>query len=751
MALPHPRAHPALSPTDDAPSVQPLLERVAAYLPAEKLRLIEDAYKFAAEAHAGQKRLTGEPYIIHPLDAALTVAGLQLDAAAVAAALLHDVQEDCGVQNDEIKKRFGAEVAKLVDGATKLERLPWLAPGERPGDQHIQAENLRKMFLAMAEDVRVVIIKLADRLHNMRTLDAKPLAKRLRTAQETMEIYAPLANRLGIWQIKWELEDLAFRHLQPERYKQIARLLQSKRTVRERYIAQVEKVLRDELRRHGIEAEVKGRAKHIYSIAQKADKYAAEHKGFEQIYDLLALRVIVNTVGDCYNALGVIHGLWHPMPGQFDDYIASPKESLYQSLHTTVMSIDARPLEIQIRTHEMHQLAEYGVAAHWQYKEGGAGQRNQHYQERMAWLRQLIEWQRDMAGAEDFVESVKTDLFRDQVFVYTPKGEIKEMPAGATPIDFAYRVHTDLGHHCIGGKVNGRLVPLNYQLQNGDVVEILSGKNSRGPSRDWLNPNLGYARTGHTREKIRQWFKKQERAENIERGRELIDKELRRLNLVLSECQPELLKIFKYEQLDDFLAALGYGGITTTHITARLEPLVHKDDELEVRPIERPAPRTQSHSVQVLGTGDLLTQMARCCNPVPGDQIIGYVTRSRGVTVHRRDCYNVIHEDEKDRLVDVEWGRTGEMYPVAVHIDAWDRVGLLRDLSTVVSEEKVNMMGVRTEHDDERTTSVYLTLETTGVSQLSRLMAKLESVRGVITVDRQSDGRRRPQGPTTPI
>jgi GTP pyrophosphokinase len=750
MALPHPRAHHALTPVDEGPSVQPLLENVAAYLPADKLRLIEDAYKFAAEAHAGQKRLTGEPYIIHPLDAALTVAGLQLDAAAVAAALLHDVQEDCGVPNDEIKKRFGAEVAKLVDGATKLERLPWLAPGERPGDQHIQAENLRKMFLAMAEDVRVVIIKLADRLHNMRTLDAKPPAKRLRTAQETMEIYAPLANRLGIWQIKWELEDLAFRHLQPERYKQIARLLQSKRAVRERYIAQVEKVLREELRRHGIEAEVKGRAKHIYSIAQKADKYAAEHKGFEQIYDLLALRVIVNTVGDCYNALGVIHGLWHPMPGQFDDYIASPKESLYQSLHTTVMSIGARPLEIQIRTHEMHQLAEYGVAAHWRYKEGNAGQRNQHYQERMAWLRQLIEWQRDMAGAEDFVESVKTDLFRDQVFVYTPKGEIKEMPAGATPIDFAYRVHTELGHHCIGGKVNGRLVPLNYQLQNGDVVEILSGKSSRGPSRDWLNANLGYARTAHTREKIRQWFKKQERAENIERGREIIDKELRRLNLTLAECQPELLKIFKYDQLDDFLAALGYGGITTTHIAARLEPLVHRDEELDVPQVERPAPRTHSHSVQVLGTGDLLTQMARCCNPVPGDSIIGYVTRSRGVTVHRGDCYNVIHEDEKDRLVDVEWGRTGEMYPVAVHIDAWDRVGLLRDLSTVVSEEKVNMMGVRTEHDDERTTSVYLTLETTGVSQLSRLMQKLESVRGVITVNRQSDGRRRPQGPATP-
>jgi len=728
------------------PSIQPLLERITAYLPAEKVRLIEEAFAFAAESHRGQLRLTGDPYIVHPLDAAITIAGLQLDAAAVAAALLHDVQEDCGVPNDEIKRRFGPEVAKLVDGATKLERIPWLAPGEHPGDRNIQAENLRKMFLAMAEDPRVVIIKLADRLHNMRTLDAKPPEKRLRTAQETMEIYAPLANRMGIWQIKWELEDLAFRHLQPERYKQIARLIQSKRTVRERYVAQVEKILKEELEKHGIEADVKGRAKHIYSIAQKADKYAAEDKGFEQIYDLLALRVIVDTVGDCYNALGVVHGLWHPMPGQFDDYIASPKESLYQSLHTTVMAIGARPLEIQIRTQEMHQLAEYGVAAHWRYKEG-AHPRDARNHERMAWLRQLIEWQREMPAAEEFVESVKTDLFRDQVFVYTPKGEIKELPAGATPIDFAYRVHTDLGHHCVGGKVNGRLVPLSYQLQTGDVVEILAGKNSRGPSRDWLNTNLGYAKTGHTREKIRQWFKKQERAENIDRGRELIDKELRRLNLSLSEHQDEILRIFKYETLDDFLAALGYGGVATTSMAMRLSPLIHKDDEPQLPAAGGPAPpRTQSQTVQVLGTGDLLTQMARCCNPVPGDRIIGYITRSRGVTIHRLDCYNVVHEDEQDRLVDVEWGRTGELYPVAVHIDAWDRVGLLRDLSTVVSEEKVNMVGVRTEHEDDRTTSVYLTLETTGVAQLSRLMAKLESVRGVITVNRQLDGQRRSSG-----
>ena len=725
------------------PSVQPLIDKAREYLPEEKLALIEEAFAFAAEAHAGQQRLTGDPYIIHPLDTAMTVASLQLDSPVIAAALLHDVQEDCGVPNDEIKRRFGPHVARLVDGATKLEKIPWRAPEERPGEQAVQAENLRKMFLAMADDIGVVIIKLADRLHNMRTLDAHPPPKRIRIAQETMEIYAPLANRLGIWQIKWELEDLAFRHIEPERYKQIAKLLHSKRTVRERYIREVEKILRDELAGHGITADVTGRAKHIYSIAQKAERYESEHKSFDQIYDLLALRVIVDSVGDCYNALGVVHGLWHPIPGQFDDYIASPKESLYQSLHTTVMAIGARPLEIQIRTEEMHQFSEYGVAAHWRYKEGAG--RDGRTEERMAWMRQLLEWQREMSDGPEFVESVKNDIFKDQVFVYTPKGEIKEMPAGATPIDFAYRVHTDLGHRCVGAKANGRLVPLTYQMQNGDMIDILTGKSSRGPTRDWLNPNLGYIKTGHSREKIRQWFKRQERAENIERGREIIEKELRRLNLSLSEHEAEVLKIFKFDTLDDFLAALGYGGVSSAHIPARLAPLVHKDDEAALPTLEGPPPRVTSHSVQVLGTGDLLTMIGRCCNPVPGDKIIGYITRSRGVTVHREDCFNILHEDEKNRLVDVEWGRSGATYPVAVHIEAWDRVGLLRDISTLVSDEKVNMLGVRTEHGD-RTTSVYLTLETTGVSQLSRVMARLESVRGVITVNRQVDGVRRASG-----
>lgn len=723
-------------------NVNDLLARTREYLPEDKVALVKEAYSFAETAHQGQVRKSGDPFISHPLDTAMTVAALQLDAAAVAAALLHDVQEDCGIPNAELAKRFGRETARLVDGATKLERITWHAPTDGGPDRSIQAENLRKMFLAMAEDVRVIIIKLADRLHNMRTLDALPEDKRQRIAQETMEIYAPLASRLGIWQIARELEDLSFKHLHPDRYNEIAQLLAAKRVSRERYIAQVEKIVRDELAKQGIEAEVQGRAKHIYSIYQKIEKYAAQGKSFNEIYDLMALRVTVNTVADCYSALGIVHGLWHPIPGQFDDYIGSPKESLYQSLHTTVLCLGGRPLEVQIRTHEMHRLAEYGVAAHWRYKEGG--RREKQYEQRLSWLRQLLEWQREMSADDEFVESVKTEFFQDQVFVYTPKGEVKDLPMGSTPIDFAFRIHTDVGYHCIGARVNGRLVPLNHQLQNGDVVEILTGKSSRGPSRDWLNPNLGYIKTSQAREKIRQWFKRQERQENIEKGSEMLDRELHRLGLALSECQEELLRQFHQDSWDDFLAALGYGGISLHQVGLKLAHLLTQEEapaKEEARP-EAPAAPVYTSAIRVLGTGDLLTQLARCCNPVPGDAIIGYVTRSRGVTVHRRDCLNVLQEDERERLVEVEWGRGGQLYPVAVRIEAWDRVGLMRDISTLVAEEHVNMEGVRTQEHPDRTVSVFLTLETTGVEQLSRVLNKLESVRGVLFVRRTMDSRR---------
>ena len=720
-------------------SASQLITKVREYLPAERLELVEHAYAFAERAHEGQTRRSGDPYITHPVAAAEIVAGLQQDANTVAAALLHDVQEDCGVTPEELKREFNAEVAKLVDGATKLEKVDWRAPGA----DGVQAENLRRMFLAMAEDVRVVIIKLADRLHNMRTLDFQSEEKRRRIAQETMDIFAPLAGRMGIWQIKWELEDLAFRHLEPDKYREIAQLVAAKRTTRERYIAQVEKILSEELERHGLKAEVKGRAKHIYSIYQKMQRYAAEGKTFDQIYDLLALRVLVNTVADCYTALGVVHGLWHPIPGQFDDYIASPKETTYQSLHTSVMCLGARPLEVQIRTYEMHRLAEYGIAAHWRYKEGA--KRDGRDLERMAWLRQLLEWQRDLgsSSSEEFVEGIKTDIFRDQVFVYTPKGDIKDLPAGATPLDFAYRIHTDLGHRCIGAKVNGRLVPLNYTLQNGDMVEIITTKTPRGPTPDWLNANLGYIKTSHAREKIRQWFKRQERAENIERGRELLEKEMRRLNLNLSEWQDELLRLFKHETMDDLLAAIGYGGVTTDRIALRLAPLLEQRDE---QPLPPPAPSpaplvpTPVTGLQVLGTGELLTQLAVCCRPVPGDEILGFVTRSRGVSVHRADCPNIRRTSEKERLVDVSWGARQQQYPVGVRVEAWDRVGLLRDLSAVIAEEKVNISGVHTNEHDDRTITVKLTVTIAGLEQLTRLLHRLEGVRGVFAVARSRDG-----------
>ncbi|MCH8995087.1 MAG: bifunctional (p)ppGpp synthetase/guanosine-3',5'-bis(diphosphate) 3'-pyrophosphohydrolase [Chloroflexi bacterium] len=723
--------------------LQELLERAHDYLPEDRVALIEEAYRFAEASHAGQQRMSGEPFIVHPLDAALTIAGLQQDAVAIAAALLHDVQEDCGVTNDELERRFGAEVAKLVDGATKLKRIEWQPPEPGVVDGALQAENLRKMFLAMAEDVRVVIVKLADRLHNMRTLQYLEPAKRLQTAQETMEIYAPLASRLGIWQIKWELEDLAFRHLEPEKYEEIAQLITSSRATRERYIAEVEKVLQDELSKHEIEAAVQGRAKHIYSVHQKMEKYAAQGKTFNEIYDLLALRVLVDTVTDCYGVLGLVHGLWRPIPGQFDDYIANPKEGVYQSLHTTVMYLGARPLEVQIRTQEMHRLAEYGVAAHWRYKEGG--RQDVRFEERLSWLRQLLEWQRDMSHAEEFVETVKTDLFRDQVFVYTPKGELKDLPAGSTAIDLAYRIHTDLGHHCIGAKVNGRLVALNQPLHNGDVVEIMVGRSSRGPSRDWLNRNLGYVRTSHTRQKIRQWFRKQERPENVDKGREMLEKELRRLGVALSLCKDDLLSRFRYKSLDDLYAALGVGGLSLHQVANRLERFLTPEELPSTTTVETPRRPVPAGGIQVLGAGDLLTQLAQCCNPVPGDEILGYVTRSRGVTVHRRDCFNVVHEDEPQRLVEVEWGRTGEFFPVAVDIEAWDRVGLLRDISVIIAEEKVNMVAVRTQERDDQSTAISLTLETQGVGQLSRLLSKLETVRGVMSVRRtigqtQEDG-----------
>jgi GTP pyrophosphokinase len=566
----------------------------------------------------------------------------------------------------------------------------------------------------------------------MHTLGALPPEKQRSIARETLEIYAPLAHRLGIRELKWQLEDLSFRYLEPMEYRRIGKLIAARRTRREEYIAEVIKILDAEFDRIGLKAEISGRPKHIYSIYQKIKKYAAFGKRFDDIHDLLALRVLVGTVTDCYSAVGIVHSLWHPLPDEFDDFIANPKPNGYQSLHTTVMCLGMTPLEVQIRTYKMHHIAEYGVGAHWRYKEGE--EKDMRFEDRVSWLRQLIEWHREYSGAEEFLESVKTDIFIDQVFVFTPKGEIKDLPKGSTPLDFAYRIHTELGHRCIGAKVNSRLVPLNYELKNGEVIEVMPAKKDRGPSRDWLNPHLGYVKTSHARTKIRQWFKKQQRAENIERGRELLEKELKRLGMKPIE-RGELAKLFNYSSLDDFLAAIGYGEITPHQVTLRLaaeqeQPKV----KTQLAPLKVPLP-----TIRVLGAGDILTHLAQCCHPVPGDRIAGYVTRSRGVTIHREDCYNVINAEEKERLVGVEWGETDALYPVNVQVEAWDRVGLARDITSIVAGEKINISTMNVNIHDDYTTSIFLTLETKGLAQLARLVGKIEGVVGVINVTRVGD------------
>ena len=702
-----------------------LREKAAVYLPPEKLAVVEEAHKFAAEKHQGQVRLSGEPFLEHPLQTAYILAELQLDSGALAAALLHDIPEETSVSVADVSAKFGPEIAKLVDGVTKLGKVPLTSGAANPS----QAENLRKMLVAMAEDLRVVFIKLADRLHNMRTLGALPRDRQLRNAQETMDIYAPLAHRLGIWELKWQLEDLSFQYLKPQDYARVARLVDLRRDQREKFIARAIDILKKEFDRAGLAADIWGRPKHLYSVFQKMEKYSAMGRDFEDIYDLLALRVTVGSIPECYNAMGIIHNLWHPLHDAFDDYIANPKPNGYQALHTAVMALGTTRLEIQIRTREMHHVAEYGVAAHWRYKEGE--KTDMKFEERMAWLRQLIEWHRELSGAEEFLESVKTDIFIDQVFVYTPNGEIKDLPKGATPLDFAYRVHTDLGHRCVGAKVNGKLESFNYILKNGDIVEIISSKNPRGPSLDWLNPNLGYVNTSHARSKIRQWFNKQERTENIERGKQILDKELRRLG-IKTERQI-LAEFFGFSSLDDFLAAVGNGTVTAHQIVLKLAAQEEKAPGIpEVAPT-----RSAVSSVQVLGVGDLMTSIAQCCRPVPGDRIVGYITRSRGVSIHREDCRNILHEDEKERLIPVEWGQSDDhLYPVNIQVEAWDRVGLMRDISTVVAEEKVNITSVNLADGTSDTTTMFLTLETRGLAQLSQILKKIDGVKGVISVSR---------------
>ncbi len=715
-----------------APDNRPMqftdLAKKANYLSEKDLALLTKAFDTASRAHLDQNRLSGEKYIQHPLNVADILADLRLDAETLATAILHDVVEDTSVTVDDLERDFGTPIAKLVSGVTKLDKISMYSA------EQIQAENIRKMLVAMAEDIRVVLIKLADRLHNMRTVDALPEPRRLRMARETMDIYAPLAHRLGMWGIKWELEDLAFSEIDPVAYRDVVGLIKGKRREREAFVAEISEILERELERVGIPAEISGRPKHAYSIWKKIEKSG---KPFEDIYDLIAIRVSVGSIKDCYGVLGVIHSLWKPVPGRFKDYIAMPKSNGYQSLHTTVVSHSGDPMEIQIRTHEMHEIAEVGVASHWHYKEGG--KRDQESDQKFGWLRLLMEWQKDLLDAENFVDHVKVAIFQEEVFVFTPKGEVRSLPAGSTPIDFAYRIHTEVGHHCIGAKVNGRMASLDTQLENGDIVEILTTRSAHGPSRDWL----GFVKSSSAREKIRQWFKRERREENIVRGKELLDKELRRIQRrSLSDVDNGLLlavaKDFQYTELEDFFAAVGYGDISTQ---SALLKLVAKEPapDTPLTPLP-PTPRQSlSGNVKVHGHRGLMTSLAQCCKPVPGDAIAGYITRGKGVSVHRADCANVRNAQDPDRVVEVEWDRSGrELFPVQLKIEAWDRTGLLRDIATVIADHKTNLTGVEVQVYDDKTAVISAGVEVASLTDLSRLLERIEAIKDVHTVARDT-------------
>jgi GTP diphosphokinase / guanosine-3',5'-bis(diphosphate) 3'-diphosphatase len=719
------RRQAAAEPTH---TIEDVVEEARRHRPSINVGLIERAHQVAAAAHEGQLRASGDPYINHPVEVAHYLATLQMDAETLAAALLHDVPEDTELSIADIEKRFGREVGRLVDGVTKLSKF-----GSARSMEEQQAENIRKMFMAMAEDVRVVIIKLADRLHNMRTLQYLPPDKQQRIARQTMEIYAPLAHRLGMWQVKWELEDLSFKYTEPDKYRQMVEMLTDRRKVREGFVNRSIQILRKELAKVGIAADISGRPKHLYSIYKKMERKGAE---FNEIYDLHAIRLLVDDVKDCYAALGVVHSIWRPIPGQFDDYIAMPKANMYQSLHTAVIGPDAKPLEVQIRTRHMHDVAEAGIAAHWRYKEGSRGDRR--YDEKLAWVRQLMDWQREVADATEFVEGLKLEVFQDQVFVFTPKGDVKDLPAGATPLDFAYRIHTDVGHRTIGAKVNNRLVPLDYRLRNGDIVEIITTKAAHGPSRDWLN----IVRTSAAREKIRQWFKRQQRDENIEQGKDLLDRELRRLahETLASISTDRLLEIAQqahYKEVDDFYAAIGYGAVSPASVVSKLE--IHDDAAITLPEVAPPSAAVSTTGVRVKGVGDLLVRFANCCSPIPGDPITGYVTRGKGVTVHRANCPSVLSERDIERLIDVEWESVDQQtYPITVRIEALDRPGLLNEITNVVAEHKVNIVAASIGTRPDGTATISATLKVTSLQQLSKVLARIERIRDITSVTREA-------------
>jgi len=705
-----------------------LYQRVRALYPGAANE-VERAIDYAREMHEGQQRASGKPYIDHPIEVAAILADLRMDVPTIIAGILHDVVEDTPRTLEDVRGAFGDVVASLVDGVTKLQQAQRKGQTESADFTEEQAENLRKMFLAMVVDIRVVIIKLADRLHNMRTLQHLDADRRRRIARETLEIYAPLANRLGIWQLKWQLEDLSFRYLDSERYHQIAGLLAERRVERARYLERVLTIIKERLAKEHIKARITGRPKHIYSIHTKM---LEKGRDFDQIYDVRGVRIIVPTVQDCYHVLGIVHSLWRPIPGEFDDYIAMPKDNLYQSLHTAVVCVDGRPLEIQIRTEEMHRIAEYGIAAHWRYKEGS--KRDKSLEEKIAWLRQASDWREDIQDPRQFLDSLKSDVFAEPVYVFTPKGDIVDLPKGSTPVDFAYQIHSEIGHRCRGAKVDGRLVSLDYQLKSGQQVEILTARQG-GPSRDWLSPHLNYVATQRARQKIRQWFRRQQRDENIATGREILDHEMRRLGLG-QESYSEIASLLKFGKVDDLLAAIGYGEIRPDQIARKIDGSATGADPLKLRAI----PEAPVSDIQVAGVGDLLTRLGECCKPVPGDPIVGYITRGKGITVHRADCVNVINLKDTERLIQVSWGEAEEVYPVEIRIEGFDRSGLLRDIAATVADLGINMSAVNVTTSQDHTATIIATMGVKSVSHLSTLLSKLESIRDVLDVSRNTPG-----------
>ena len=721
-------------------SVDELISRIRKYHPEDDMTLVRRAYEFAEKAHDGQVRKSGDPYFCHPVAVAVILTDLMLDGTTIAAGLLHDCVEDCeGCSLDGIRQMFGDEVAVLVDGVTKLSQLNFA------NREEAQAETLRKMFLAMAKDIRVVLIKLADRLHNMRTLKYQKPERQVPIARETLDIYAPLAHRLGVYTVKWELEDLSLRYIDPEGYYELVRLVGMKREEREQLIAQVTQELKSRLTEAGIKCEIDGRPKHFYSIYKKMK---SQNKSFDQIMDLIAVRVLVDTKQDCYFALGIVHTIWPQVPGRFKDYISMPKANMYQSLHTTVVN-QGRPFEVQIRTFEMHRTAEYGIAAHWRYKEGKA---LDELDTKLSWLRRILDWQSDAKDPGDFSELIKFDLFADEVFVFTPKGDVVSLPRGATPLDFAYRIHSAVGNRCIGAKVNGRIVPLAHQLETGDFVEVMTSSSSHGPSRDWLN----IVKTSEAKAKIRAWLKKEQREENIDHGRELLEREAKRLGYSMSQLnRPELVetlyKRYSVQSYDDVCAMVGFGGLSTVQVLNRLideYKKTQKQEEAlpplnETKPEEAPrkAPSTSSGGVIVKGESGMLVRFAKCCSPLPGDKIIGYVTRGRGVSVHRADCPSLKDPGvEKDRLIEVEWEDKDPSgtYEAEIRIICYNRTGLLAELSVLFASMEVPVSAISAHALKDNTFIFNICLVIQSTQQLAKIIRELNKWPDIIEVNRVS-------------